>query len=90
MIMLYTLIHTVAAVLLNTISVLDNAHRSALYKQDDALFVYCRDRVLIICPECRMAFEVTELHEQFNIEWTCDCCHTTFREHATHTEKEIP
>lgn len=89
MITVYTLIHTVVTVLLNTITVLDKVHAKALASQDDALFAYCRDRLLVICPECRLAFEVTELSEQFNVEWTCDCCHTTFREHATHTEKEI-
>ena len=83
-----TVLSTIAAVLLQTTATLDRVHKVAIRDQDDLLFVYCMNRILVICPECRIAFEVTGLHEQFNVEWICDCCGTAFREHATHVERK--
>ena len=85
-----TVITTIATILLQTTATLDKVHRIVIRKQDEILYAYCENRLLVICPDCRIAFEVTGLHEQFNVEWTCNSCGTTFREHATHTVKEIP
>ena len=55
-------------------------------QQDEALYYYCLNRMLVICPHCRIAFEVTDLNEQMNVEWECQCCHHKFVEYATHTK----
>lgn len=90
MLSVITVISTIATLLLQTTATLDKVHRIAVRNQDDLLFAYCVNRTLVICPECRIAFEVTGLHEQFNVEWVCSSCGTAFREHATHVEKEAP
>lgn len=55
-------------------------------KQDEALYLYCVNRTLVICPHCRIAFEVRDLAEQMNVEWHCECCGAEFIEYATHTK----
>jgi hypothetical protein len=76
---------TAFTILLNVIAGLDQYAQSERKEQDDKLYTYCLYRLLVICPHCRIAFEVTDLAEQMNVEWECDCCHNTFVEHATHT-----
>ena len=54
-------------------------------EQDEALYDYCLNRLLIICPYCRIGFEVEDLAQQMNVEWQCACCGNHFVEYGTHT-----
>lgn len=56
--------------------------------QDDELLEYCLNRLHVICPRCRSAFEVRCLEEQMNTRWQCEVCKTHFREYAHHTSTE--
>jgi hypothetical protein len=79
------LVGTIATVLLQVLAALELCAASARKRHDEALYEYCLHRLLVICPICRVGFEVQDLTEQMNIEWSCECCGTTFREYATHT-----
>ena len=88
MIIGYALLHTLGVLLLNALSITDKVNANAMSEQDSALLEYCMMRVLVICPRCRVAFRVTGLDEQMNVEWRCSCCGCEFREYATHTKEK--
>ena len=81
MIIAWTALTVLFQIIAGTDSYMEQERRG----QDDALYVYCLYRTLVICPHCRIAFEVQDLTEQMNVEWQCRCCGNSFVEHATHT-----
>jgi len=76
---------TALTILCQIIAGIDSYMEQERKEQDEALYMYCLHRTLVICPHCRIAFEVQDLTEQMNVEWHCECCHNDFVEHATHT-----
>lgn len=76
---------TALTVVLQVIAGIDAYMKEERKSQDEALYLYCLHRLLVICPYCRIGFEVIDLTEQMNVEWECECCHSTFTEYATHT-----
>ena len=79
------LLLTALVVSLQVISGTDEVMASEKKLQDENLYTYCLYRTLVICPNCRLGFEVRDLTEQMNVEWHCECCHNNFVEYATHT-----
>jgi hypothetical protein len=76
---------TISVVILQLIAGVDTYMAEKRKEQDEALYMYCLHRTLVICTHCRIAFEVQDLTEQMNIEWHCECCHNDFTEYATHS-----
>lgn len=87
MIIWYVISHTVTTLSLLVISAMDKVRDASLRDQDTKLLTYCMERELVICPRCRIAFRVTGLDEQMNVEWKCGCCGCEFREYPTHTKE---
>jgi tRNA(Ile2) C34 agmatinyltransferase TiaS len=65
----------------------ERARAFFLRKQDDELLEHLLSRTHVICPDCRLMFEVRCLEEQFNTQWRCAACGCQFREYAHHTAK---
>lgn len=76
---------TAVTLSLHVITCVDSYMEKQRKEQDEALYPYCLNRLLVICPHCRIGFEVQDLSEQMNVEWHCECCHRDFVEYATHT-----
>lgn len=76
-------VHVVSSV----VHLLDQCACAHGKRVDEATYDYCLNRVLVICPNCRVGFEVTCVEEQFNMEWACACCGASFREYPTHTRR---
>lgn len=80
------IIITTLVAALQVISKVDKIMQAERKQQDEDLYDYCLNRMLVICPHCRIGFEVTDLTEQMNLEWQCECCRVKFVEYSTHTK----
>ena len=59
---------------------------------DELILDYCISRTIIVCPKCTSLYEVKDLDEQLNTEWTCTVCGQSWEETPTHdvTRKKKP
>ena len=54
---------------------------------DSEVLEYCINRSIIVCPRCSSLYEVQDLEEQLNLEWTCTSCGQIWEETPTHDIK---
>ena len=54
---------------------------------DENILEYCVNRTIIVCPTCSSLYEVKDLDEQLNTEWTCTVCGQSWEETPTHDVK---